>query len=94
MGVSKPGFTKADQEAHSIIYISDTKPTKLEEEVDLNKRPIAVDKASPNQKLHPMSRINFSKVHIVIWNVKVMNVGRVARESLPTLVGYWRQTLE
>ena len=74
--------------------MSDTKPAKLPEESDLNKTPIAVDKASPDQKLHPLSRLNFAKIHTVNWNVKVMNVGKVAGESMPQLVAYWKQSLE
>jgi hypothetical protein len=74
--------------------MSDTDPRKLPEETDMNKKPIAVDKASADQKLDVMSRINFSRVHTVIWNVKVMNVGMVSRESMPSLVSYWRQALE
>ena len=74
--------------------MSDTKPRRLPEEIDMNKRPIAVDKSSPDQKLDEMSRLNFSRVHTVIWNVKVMDVGKVARESIPTLVAYWKQTIE
>jgi hypothetical protein len=93
-GVAKPGLSKADREAHTIIYMSDTKPAKLPEESDLNKTPIAVDKASPDQKLHPLSRLNFAKIHTVNWNVKVMNVGKVAGESMPQLVAYWKQSLE
>jgi hypothetical protein len=59
----------------------------------MNKRPIAVDKASPDQKLDAMSRINFARVHTVNWNVKVMNVGRVTRESMPALISYWKKDL-
>jgi hypothetical protein len=73
--------------------MSDTEPRKLPGETDMNKKPIAVDKASPDQKLDAMSRINFSTVHTVMWNVKVMNVGRVTQESMPRLVAYWRQAL-
>jgi hypothetical protein len=57
----------------------------------MNKKPIAVDKASADQKLDAMSRINFARVHTVNWNVKVMNVGMVTRESMPSLVSYWKQ---
>jgi mRNA-degrading endonuclease toxin of MazEF toxin-antitoxin module len=74
--------------------MSDTKPRRLPEETDMNKKPIAVDKSSPDQKLDQMSRINFSRIHTVNWNVKVMNVGKVTRESMPSLVTYWKQALE
>lgn len=93
-GVSKPGLSKADREAHSIIHMSDTEPRRLAEETNMNKKPIAVDKSSADQKLDEMSRINFSRIHTVNWNVKVMNVGKVARESMPSLVTYWKKTLE
>jgi hypothetical protein len=66
---------------------------KLRAENDMNKKPIAVDKASPDQKLDKMSRINFARVHTVNWNVKVMNVGKVTRESMPALISYWRDEL-
>lgn len=69
--------------------MSDTSPKKLAEETDMAKKPIAVEKSSADQKLHEMSRINFSKVHTVNWNVKVMDVGRVTRASLPSLVAYY-----
>lgn len=74
--------------------MSDTDPGRLPEEADMTKMPIAVDKASTDQTLDKMSRINFSIVHTVMWNVKVMNVGKVTQESMPRLVTYWRQTLE
>jgi hypothetical protein len=49
------------------------------EERQVNKRPIGVDKASPDQKLDKMSRLNFGRPLSVEHNVKVMNVGTVAR---------------
>ena len=59
----------------------------------MNKKPIAVDKASPDQKLDAMSRINFARVHTVLWNVKVMDVGMVTRGSMPSLIAYWMDEL-
>jgi hypothetical protein len=40
-----------------------------------------------------MSRLNYKKIFTVEHNVKVMSVGRVTKESLAPLLGYWRQTL-
>jgi hypothetical protein len=74
--------------------MSDTKPDSLSTETDMNKKPIAVDKASHDQKLDKMSRINFASVHTVHWNVKVMNVGKVTRESMPSLIAYWKDQLK
>jgi hypothetical protein len=72
----------------------DTQPSRLPaEEKYLIKKAIAVEKASIEQKLSPMSRINYCKVYTVEHNVKAMNVGRVTRDSLGALLGYWRQSL-
>lgn len=92
-GVSRPNLSREDRQAHAIIYMSDTQPGKLASETDLIKQPIAVDKASADQTLAATSRINFSKIHTVEWNVKVMNVGKVSRKSMPYLMGYWMNTL-
>lgn len=90
-GVLKRGFTKADCLAHSIIYSSNTHPFCRPEERDLmNKKSIAVNMASPEQKLDEMSRIHFGKVHTVEWNVKVMNVGKVSPASHATFMGYYK----
>ena len=56
------------------------------------KSPIAVNPARPDQKLHPKSRINFDKMYSVEYNVKVMDVGKVADESLPNLSLYFHNT--
>ena len=53
-----------------------------------------LEKASQYQKLVEASRINFSRVHAVVWNVKVMNVGRMSRESIPYLVTYWQDGIQ
>ena len=59
----------------------------------LTKKPIAVDKASEDQKLDYMSRLNFHKIYTVEHNVKVMDVGNVAGRSMPLLLGYWYNAL-
>jgi hypothetical protein len=94
-GVTKPGLTREDMWAHSIIHMTDTQPFCLpEEEKSLVKKAIAVEKAAEDQKLDPMSRLNYRKVYTIEHNVKVMNVGRVTRDSIPVLLGYWRKSLE
>jgi hypothetical protein len=94
-GVTKPGLSESDRRAHAIIYMTDTRPFCLpEEERYLTKKPIAVEKASADQKLDSMSRLNFKKVYTIEHNVKVMNVGRVAKDSQPPLLGYWLQSLQ
>jgi hypothetical protein len=90
-GVAKKGLSSEDRQAHSIIYMDDTKPAIHSTEKGMMfKSPIAVTAANSEQKLHYMSRINFGKVYSVEWNVKVMNVGKVNRDSMFTFEGYWR----
>jgi hypothetical protein len=90
-GVAKKGLSPEDRQAHSIIYMDDTKPAIHPAERGMMfKSPIAVCAASSEQKLHCMSRINFGKVYSVEWNVKVMNVGKVHRDSMFNFEGYWR----
>lgn len=93
-GVTKHGLSEEDKRAHSIVYMSGTRPSCLpEEERDLTKKPIAVEKASDDQKLDIMSRLNFKKIYTIEHNVKVMNVGKVTRDSLPVFLKYWKQSL-
>jgi hypothetical protein len=94
-GVTKPGLSDEDKRAHTVIYMSDTQPFSLpEEKRDLTKKPIAVEKASDDQKLDIMSRLNFKKIYTVEHNVKVMNVGKVTRDLLPVFLKYWKQSLD
>ena len=94
-GVTKHGVSDEDKRAHSIVYMTDTRPSCLpEEKRDLTKKPIAVEKASDDQKLDIMSRLNFKKIYTIEHNVKVMNVGKVTKDSLPILLKYWKQSLD
>jgi hypothetical protein len=94
-GVTKHGLSDEDKRAHSIVYMTDTRPSCLpEEKRDLTKKPVAVEKASDDQKLDIMSRLNFKKIYTIEHNVKVMNVGRVTKDSLPILIKYWKQSLD
>ena len=89
-GVAKKGLSDEDREAHSIIYMDDTKPAISSTEKGMMfKDPVAVTAASAEQKLHRMSRVNFGKVYSVEWNVKVMPVGKVNERSMAAFTGYW-----
>lgn len=57
------------------------------------KQPIAIDPASPREKLDQMSRLNFGKVYTVEFNVKVRNVGTVANGSKANFEGYVQNAL-
>jgi hypothetical protein len=94
-GVTKSGLSEGDRQAHSIVHMTDTEPCCLPaEERDLINKAIAVEKASADQQLDLMSRLNFNKIYTIEHNVKVMDVGKVIGKSLPVLIGYWRKSLE
>ena len=57
------------------------------------KRPIAVQKSSPNQQLEPTSRLNFAKIYTVHWDVKVVEIGKVVDASMPHLLSYYEISL-
>ena len=91
-GVMKPGFNQQDQRAHAIIHMDNTGPdsTSKEEMRLMTKRPIAVHAASPDQRLHIMSRLNFGAPYSIQMNVKVMDVGTITQESMSAFESYWR----
>lgn len=60
----------------------------------MTKEPLAVTPASSDQKLDPMSRLNFGKIHTVEHNVKVKPVGKVTEESMLSLLAYARSSLK
>jgi hypothetical protein len=74
-----------------VIYMAGTNP-EVDPGEKIVKNPIAVNPAGLDQKLHPKSRINFDKMYSVEHNVKVMNVGKVADESLHNLSLYFQNT--
>jgi hypothetical protein len=73
--------------------MTDTRPYCLPKgERFLTQKLLLSKKASIDQKLDLMSRINFKKVYTIEYDVKVMNVGLVAGDSLPVLIAYGRQS--
>ena len=90
-GVAKSGLNSEEKERHAVIHAADYEPyTRPEEQGTMTKLPIAVT-MNEGQKLDCMSRINFGKPFSVEWNVKVMNVGRIAEESRPAFESYWER---
>ncbi|TAQ83129.1 hypothetical protein B7494_g8547 [Chlorociboria aeruginascens] len=84
-----------DVSQHTIIYTSKSCPaessyiandgTKVYE--NLNKDPIRVisEEHGEDGQLEPKSRLNYGKVYTIEHNVRVLNIGMVHEESLPTL---------
>jgi hypothetical protein len=92
-GVLKTGLSADDRNKHAIIHMTDKQPTGLPDGNLMNKQAIAVDPASPDQKLHEMSRLDFRRVHTVEHNVKVKDIGRVSSRSMPYLHSYWQSVV-
>lgn len=89
-GLLKPGLSKEDISSHVAIYMDNTELHIDPMEPKMSIPPIAIQPSRPDQKLHPYSRVNLNKVYSVEHSVKCMNVGRVARESLPQLINSWK----
>jgi hypothetical protein len=84
-------LSEAEIKAHAVIYMVGTSSAAAPDE-RIVKNPIAVNPAREDQKLHPMSRINFDKIYTIEHNVKVMNVGKVVDDSLHNLSIYFINT--
>jgi hypothetical protein len=82
---------QTEKGAHSIVYPSHQKraPEPLRGETGMTKEAIAVD-MHDKQTLDPTSRIHFGRPTSIDWNVKVMNVGRVAKSSIAYFEQYWK----
>ncbi|KAF7511129.1 hypothetical protein GJ744_005360 [Endocarpon pusillum] len=89
-GVTKRGLSREDIERHAVIYMQGTTSQPRPDERGLVKEPIAVKPASPDQKLDPMSRLNFGKPYTVEHNIKAMDVGMVTDKSMPYLETYFK----
>ena len=92
-GVLKSGLSADDRKAHTVIHMTGERPTDLQDEHLMNKEPIAVDPASPDQKLNKWSRLDFRRVHTVEHNVKVKDIGQVSKGSMPYLITYFRDVV-
>jgi hypothetical protein len=90
-GTLKHGLSEAEVKAHAVIYMVGTS-SEADPEEKMVKHPIAVNPAHEDQKLLPMSRINFDKLYTIEYNVKVMNVGKVADSSMHNLHIYFLNT--
>ena len=91
-GVSKRGFNQEDIDAHAVIHMEKERPRAIANEPRMKKTPIKVI-PSGRESLDAASRINFSKPHSIDHNVKFLDIGKVAPESMPYLTTYWKQYL-
>jgi len=76
-GLNKFRNSNEDVQAHSIIYMDDTRPAWLLGEPRSKKNHIAVRKAGQEHRLDPGSRLCYARPHTVEHTIKSMNVGYV-----------------
>ena len=84
---TKPGVR---QSMHTIVYIGNQPPGKLEGEENMKKVPIGVIPMSPDEKLDPLSRINLERFQVIQYNWRVREIGDVHEKSLQMLLRYWK----
>ena len=58
----------------------------------MTKRPLEVRPFTPSERLDPMSRLDFGRVHTVEHYCQVRPIGHIAPESMPFFEGYISQT--
>jgi Family of unknown function (DUF6590) len=66
-------------------------PERTEMDRGIIKEALEVTPDSSREKLHPLSRLNFSKVYTVEHNVKVKSIGRISKMSMPNFKVYWKE---
>lgn len=93
-GCLKRGLNREQIAAHSLIYMIGTPscPDPEEEKKGMLKDPIAIEPATAEQKLKPMSRVSSPK-YTIEHNNKVVDVGNVAKDSRHLLDAYSQDTL-
>jgi hypothetical protein len=71
-----------------MVYEGETVPEFLDGEEPLARPPIriVISKSLPRERLDPVSRVHYAKTYTVEHNVKVMVIGRIAKESERTFL--------
>lgn len=90
-GVAKPGVNKSE---HAIIYTGRTppepqhneRPTRQDGGRGMRSSPIRIDTDSREDKLDPMSRLNFGAIYTIQHNIKVKPYGMVHQNSRSDLL--------
>lgn len=83
----KQGTTKSrvNLENHAIVYAAGSEPKLLPQEQPPGMGAFPITLGDKSVTIDPSSRLNFGKVYTVEHNIKVRNVGKVEKESLPRL---------
>jgi hypothetical protein len=79
-------------EDYAAVYPSGGRPTTRVDE-QLVKGPFQITVEDAQERLSPMSRLNFGRVYTVEHNVKVLKVGYISDEFLPRFNSYFVETI-
>ncbi|KAF1958045.1 hypothetical protein CC80DRAFT_534516 [Byssothecium circinans] len=89
-GTLKPGCVPSE---HTIVYFSGTNPASCyiqgEYEAGMTKEPIEIIPSEGGIFMKRESRLRFSKIYPIEWNVKVKDIGRVKPEQKSHLLACW-----
>lgn len=89
-GTSKAGVNADD---HAALVEKDHEVRFHAQEFRLKRAPIFAKVEDMSMSIHPMSRINFSKVYTIEYNLPVRTVGRVLPSSIEALENYFRESM-
>ena len=90
-GATKRGINPRD---HAAVYPEGGKPKLRSGERDkIVKDPFPIIVEDPNEKIDPMSRLNFGRVYTVEHNVKVQKVGRIPDSHHKLLRRYFLESI-
>jgi hypothetical protein len=92
-GVGEKNMNEIEKQAHAIVYpYGSAVPRSLPGEPRFEKKPIAINMGQ-GHTLTESSRIHFGQCHTVEHNVKVMDIGKVDRDSMADFGTYCREEL-
>jgi hypothetical protein len=86
-GATKPGVNPTN---HAALVLDGTDQQLMPGEV-LTKSPLHLQLEDKSMKLAASSRINFSRLYTVEYNVKVATVGRISHKDLELLDQYFKE---
>lgn len=75
-----------------IIYTSTNAPKPMDGEEEMTKKPIHLNPAHPADSLHESSRINYSKLYRVDYDLRVKDLGLVDVDSVHVLIQYFEES--
>ncbi|KAK3396179.1 hypothetical protein B0T20DRAFT_501438, partial [Sordaria brevicollis] len=91
-GAKSIAKNRARGEHLAVLYSTNVRPPKADEEEGIVFDPIAVIMEEGKQNISPLARLDFSRVYTVEHDLKVMKIGRVHPDSHSKLDDYYKKT--